>query len=409
VLKVILVQRVADLHTLSFIVWRMKRIPEIDGLRALAALSVFAYHVFGFSAIVRFSHAGWVGVDLFFVISGYLITTILLGMRGDPHYFKNFYMRRTLRIFPPYYLFFLICLCGALLSANDHLSKPLWAAFALYGTSIAVVQPWYSGAVSHLPGPVRAIEVTWSLSIEEFFYLLWAPAVRFLKRQHLFALIFAIIVFAPMVRWYMHVPGSRAEYYFLPARMDTLAFGALLALWRGSGRPFQVPGWSVAVFSLASASLLVLLDDPQANGLFAVLGYTLIALTMTLLLAFVLRHEASPNLLCRALRSRLLVRIGTISYMFYLLHLFVIRMFRDWFPGVASSHWALNRILQLAGSLVTTLALAGLSWKYFETPILRLKSRFGSEHSTRQMSPASEPESEKPSFEAAALACQTAE
>ena len=67
----------------------MKRIPEIDGLRALAALSVFAYHVFGFSAIVRFSHAGWVGVDLFFVISGYLITTILLGMRGDPHYFTS--------------------------------------------------------------------------------------------------------------------------------------------------------------------------------------------------------------------------------------------------------------------------------------------------------------------------------
>jgi peptidoglycan/LPS O-acetylase OafA/YrhL len=395
----------------------MKRIPEIDGLRALAALSVFAYHVFGFSSIVRFSHAGWVGVDLFFVISGYLITTILLGMRGEPHYFRNFYMRRTLRIFPPYYLFFLICLVTALLSANYHLSGRLWTAFALYGTSLAVVQPWYPGAVSHLPGPVRAIEVTWSLSIEEFFYLLWAPAVRFLKRRYLFALIFAIIVIAPLVRWYMHVPGARAEYYFFPARIDRLAFGALLALWRSSGRTFHIPGWSVAIFSLASASVLVLLDDPQANGIFAVFGYTLIAVTMALLLAFVLKQAGSTNLLCRALRSRPLVRVGTISYMFYLLHLFVIRMFRDWFPSVAASHWALNRTLQLAGSLITTIALAALSWKYFETPILRLKSRFASERSERQVNPASdvgtefpsEAASEKLTFEAGTLTCQPAE
>src|SRR5271166_5120375 len=76
----------------------MERIPEIDGLRALAALSVFASHAFAFT-LVRVTGAGWIGVDLFFVISGYLITTILLGMRGSSHYFKNFYMRRTLRIF----------------------------------------------------------------------------------------------------------------------------------------------------------------------------------------------------------------------------------------------------------------------------------------------------------------------
>src|ERR1700722_9401389 len=363
----------------------MERIPEIDGLRALAAVSVFAYHDFGYAAIVRFTQAGWIGVDLFFVISGYLITTILLGMRDAPGYFKNFYMRRTLRIFPPYYLFFLICFSCALLSREYQFSGRLWLAFALYGTSLIAMQSWYPGAVSRLPGPARAIEVTWSLSIEELFYLLWAPSVRFLNRRQLVALVLAIIVFAPVLRWCVHMPGERSEYYFFPARMDTLAFGALLALWRSSKLNFAIPGWSVSISLMASASSLLLIDDPQRDKLFAVFGYTLIAATMMLILAFVLDRAASNNVICRALRSGPLVRIGTVSYMFYLLHLFVIRAFRDWVPTLPPSYWALNRSLQLLGSLVVTLALAALSWKYFESPILRLKSRFGNQHTPREV------------------------
>lgn len=100
----------------------MEKISEIDGLRALAALSVFANHALIWT-LVRATGSGWIGVDLFFVISGYLITSILLGMRDSPKYFKNFYMRRTLRIFPPYYaLFFLCLLCGLL----DHNYQVSW-------------------------------------------------------------------------------------------------------------------------------------------------------------------------------------------------------------------------------------------------------------------------------------------
>ncbi len=97
---------------------------------------------------------------------------------------------------------------------------------------------------------------------------------------------------------------------------------------------------------------------------------------MMLILAYVLDHVASDNLLCRILRSDPFVRVGTVSYMFYLLHLFVIRIFRDMFSNLLVSHWALNRTLQLTGSLAATLVLAAVSWKYFESPILRLKSRF---------------------------------
>jgi len=354
----------------------MERVPEIDGLRALAALSVFAHHVFGFPAIVRITGAAWIGVDLFFVISGYLITTIPLGMREDPHYFRNFYIRRTLRIFPPYYALFILCLVYALFDRSYHFSGRLWAAYAFYGTSLIVVRPWYFGAVSRLPGPSRGLEVTWSLSIEELFYILWAPAVRFLKKRQLEILVCSIILLAPVVRWYVHSAGNRTEYLFFPARMDTLAFGALLALV-GDRFPVSLPGWTVIVGLVSSASMLLLIADPETNRWFAIFGYSVIAASMALVLAFVLQHAGGNHPLCRVLRSSLLVRLGMISYMFYLLHLFVIKSFREVFANLLVSHWALNRILQLTGSFAVTVLLASLSWKYFESPILRLKERFG--------------------------------
>ena len=353
----------------------MERIPEIDGLRALAALLVFAHHIFGFLWIARFTGAGWVGVDLFFVISGYLITTILMQMRGSPHYFRNFYMRRTLRIFPPYYFLLMLSFSVATLT-NYHFSRRLWMAFLFYGTSVVALLPWFPGAIARLPGPVRAMEVTWSLSIEELFYVLWAPAVCFLRRRQLILLVLGVIIAAPIVRWYVLPIGHFAEIYSFPARMDGLGFGALLALWQSSRMRTAVPNWTLFAAVAASAGWLFGLSDPQSNRWFALLGYSTIAITMCLVLGFVLDHASSEKLLCRALRSQWLVRVGTVSYMFYLLHAFVIKVFRVVFANIMVSHWVLNRTLQVAGSLATTLLLAKLSWKYFESPILSLKSRF---------------------------------
>lgn len=356
----------------------MKRIAEVDGLRAVAALSVFAVHAFAAPVIVRFTHGGWAGVDLFFVISGYLITSILLGMRDDPEYFKNFYMRRTLRIFPPYYAFFLICFVGTLLAGPHSISPRLWLTFLLYGTSLTVIRHWFAGAISHVPVPMRAIHVTWSLSIEELFYLLWAPAVRFLKERQLLQLIAGAIVIAPIVRWGVRDFGGHAEYYFFPARFDSLAFGALLAILRRSGKLKSIPGYAAALSSLITAFLLIVITDPQEQKWFAIIGYSIIALNMTVLLAYVLEHAGSADLLCRVLRSRVFVRVGTISYMFYLLHLFVLLMYPP-MSGVVPSHPWLGRTMHLMLSFFTIYLLAELSWKFFETPILRLKSRFESQ------------------------------
>jgi len=361
----------------------------LDGLRAVAALSVFVHHAIGFPALARFTSIGWIGVDLFFVISGYLITTILLGMRGAPHYFRNFYMRRTLRIFPPYYLFLLICFAVALFSRNYVLSGKLWSSFALYATSLVVILPWFGPALSAVPTPASGIDLTWSLSIEELFYLLWAPAVRFLGKRLLFWVVIAVILFAPALRWYMHTPGQKTEYFFFPTRMDSLAFGALLALLWESKHLWRISGWQAMTGLTAAGCALWMTRDPRGDARFVVFGYTLIAIAMAFVVAFVLQRAGTRNLFCRALRSNLLVRIGTISYMFYLLHLFVIRVSTAVFSTLLSSHWALNRALSFSTSLALTLLLASLSWKYFESPILRLKSRFSTERARTEEAQAS--------------------
>src|SRR5271166_1683423 len=297
----------------------MERIPEIDGLRALAALSVFASHAFAFT-LVRVTSAGWIGVDLFFVISGYLITTILLGMRGSSHYFKNFYMRRTLRIFPPYYALLALCFLIGVFARNYHVDWRLWLTYALYASSLTAVQPWYLAA-SAQPGLASSIQLNWSLSIEEIFYLLWAPAVRFLRVRHLFLLVISVIFAAPLIRWYLHSPGQAIEYYFFPARMDTLALGSLLALLRHSGRSIHIPGWLPLAALAVPLALLLRIPAPRGDAFFAVSGYTLIAIAMALVVAFVLDRSATAHPICRILRAPLLVRLGTISYMFYLIHL----------------------------------------------------------------------------------------
>jgi peptidoglycan/LPS O-acetylase OafA/YrhL len=369
----------------------MERIPEIDGLRALAALSVFASHAFAFT-LVRVTGAGWIGVDLFFVISGYLITSILLGMRGTSNYFKNFYMRRSLRIFPPYYALLLLCLLSGVFARNYHVDWRLWLDYALYGSSLTAVQSWYLAAAAQ-PGLASSIQLNWSLSIEEIFYLLWAPAVRFLRVRYLFLIVISAILIAPVVRWYVHSPGQSIEYYFFPARMDSLALGSLLALLRHSGRRIHIPGWVPVAGLTVPLALLLLIPNPRGSVLFAVFGYTLLAIGMALVVAFVLDRSATGHPVCRVLRSRLLVRLGTISYMFYLIHLFVYLVVSGGFNLLLfhDGPTRLVRSIEALVSLAVTVGVAELSWRYFESPILRLKSRFSSKQKKIQNDDEQEP------------------
>lgn len=347
------------------------RIIELDTLRAAAILAVMAYHAVSFPFLHPWTVHGWIGVDLFFVLSGYLITGILLRSKSRPRYFSRFYGRRLLRIFPPYYAFLTLVLIATLLLPGWKQPAFLWAEYYLYLPSL--VAPW-SHASQHMPAQLwMALDVCWSLSVEEFFYLIWAPAVRWLSRRHLLMLVVAMICLAPMTRWLVHRPGH-PEYFFFPARMDALAWGALLALVVERIQPKR---WAPAALTAAVAGCASVflkthgnLDDMR----FVVFGYSWLGLTFALLLWNVLRLPAGHPVR-RLMQNRATVWIGMTSYTTYLIH-HPVQLILE----AAARHLPAQGTIAHAGvlglSFAAAFALSGLSWKFFEQPILAYKDRW---------------------------------
>jgi peptidoglycan/LPS O-acetylase OafA/YrhL len=205
------------------------RIPALDGIRALAVLAVIAYHCQLFAPTVQSSVAGQLyrelaahgsyGVDLFFTLSGFLITGILCETRHAASYFWTFYARRALRIFPPYYVFL------AASVALVHLPWSTQAWLRTYLTNVLVARDSF-GALPH------ALRHLWSLAVEEQFYLVWPLVVFLVRPRALLATCMLTIVASLAVRSWMMLVGFHevAAYVLTPTRADELAWGAALAV-----------------------------------------------------------------------------------------------------------------------------------------------------------------------------------
>jgi peptidoglycan/LPS O-acetylase OafA/YrhL len=380
----------------------MKRIRELDGLRFFAIFSVLLVHYRPPSRPeLNFLSFGWVGVDLFFAISGFLITTILVSLRGSRNPYRSFYWRRTLRIFPPYYAVLLPLSLAIILSHAQvavHLTLEAWVfLLSLTGLSHQVhgallvllhgapLNTARAAIENHLFASYGdGIFVFWSLSVEELFYLIWAPIVLRCSRRQLLTISLLAIVVCPVLRVLFHTL-LYPECFSFVCRFDTLMMGSLLSLLfiackRGEiNQPALKRGLNAGLaLSLALLAALGVYCG-LFNGLeirtalsFSALGYSLLGILFASIVGLCAIHAESRLWWAVMLRARPLVYIGTISYTMYLIHIPIwVTLYKllSFLEGEEIKPGFLFVFLSVA----VTVAVASLSWKFLEKPILQFK------------------------------------
>jgi peptidoglycan/LPS O-acetylase OafA/YrhL len=346
----------------------MPRVPELDSLRALAAFIVLLFHI----RPQRF-YFGWTGVDLFFVLSGYLITAIILDHVSSRRFFVHFYVRRGLRIWPIYYL----TLFGLVL-ANPHLPKrqPM-DALPYYLTYTQNVPSYW-----HRPMPPfnPAFDHTWTLALEEQFYLLWPALVAWAGPRRLVRLCLAVVTINLLAREGGYFTYNQLSERLLVARSDGFALGGLLAalladrerLARHRAR-FRLGFGLAGLAALVYLAVGMALTDPIGfiglpTPIWPVLTIFAVALLYFGLIGVVLLSAGHPAL--APLRLGPLVYLGRISYGIYIYH-YIIYWAIDGFDFNYDRPWRIN-VLKVAA----TVAAAMLSWHLIERPILSLKDYF---------------------------------
>lgn len=365
-----------------------RKLEALDGIRGLAVLLVMLSHfdrflpdstiMDPFKAAIAF---GWCGVDLFFVLSGFLITGILLQTRTAVNYLQSFYFRRFLRIFPIYYLT-LIAVFGLVAFLPQLPNVPPTQQRWLYFVYVQNWIPLWTGV-----WPPNVVGHFWSLAVEEQFYLLWPACVLALAPRNLLRTAIALSLGALVLRVVFVIHGGVSEAVMLgtPTRMDSLLIGAIAALMFGKKYSISPPrnlnliGWT----TLGVAALGVVATGwhkgPLASfGFVTTIGYTLLAVGFGALVLGAALGDGRQNVVQRIFKNRALMRVGRYSYGMYVYHVPVLGLselllFRHLPPSLkANGLFCLSYILFLG---VLSFAVAALSFELLESRVLALKRR----------------------------------
>jgi peptidoglycan/LPS O-acetylase OafA/YrhL len=375
-----------------------QHIPTLEGIRGVAILLVLSFHLnllrsfpsdspvdTLFAEVLAF---GWCGVDLFFVLSGYLITRILYLAKGSEEYFAPFYTNRVLRIFPLYYALLIITfiviphLPTGLIPAEKLErwaqvdANPLWYWLYLNNFTTALAGSWGHGI----------LDVTWSLAIEEQFYLLWPWVVYTFNRERLLRICLGIFFTAFIIRTAMTLADMNAIsiYVFTPGRLDVLAAGAFVALAGvgSSGIRGLLPARKIFIITGVVCLSLALWRGGAYNmdPVILTVGLSFVAIHFAAFIA-VVRTLPSEHWLAKLLSSKLLRAFGKYSFAIYLVHMPLSALIRDtlYHPHQFMMLWGSKlpgQILFYVGTISLTFIVAFLSWHFWEKHFLKLKKSF---------------------------------
>ena len=353
--------------------------PALDGLRGVAILLVVLYHNFGF---IKQSFFGWLGVDLFFVLSGFLITSILLNELGKPGYLRNFFIKRILRIFPLYYLFLIIFLILLPLfglykkELNFFITNQWWLWTYLQNWLYSLYPSKSGNMLTHL----------WSLAVEEQFYIVWPFIILLVKSpKKLFFIMLGILTLVIVMRsiiWLSHFENLNYTTLYTFTRIDGICIGSMVSLLMRF-KPLLI-SQNLAVITLGLALLnfgFFFINEADKDGYpyFALVGYTTFCTMFGLLL-----HEivtgSNKTITNKILSLPSLRFFGKISYGFYVFHWPIYIITQAYFFTVLNTSCHLNNTFSKFGASILSTGLALvisiISYYSFERYFLRLKDKF---------------------------------
>jgi peptidoglycan/LPS O-acetylase OafA/YrhL len=360
-----------------------KHMPSLDGLRGVAILLVLLHHLTGsmnaeFTVNQRFNNwaeLGWTGVDLFFVLSGFLITGILYDAKQKPNFFRNFYARRALRIFPLYYtaLALVILISPVLVYLKlKGTASPMW--ISIYATNFVIS---FKGL-----GAFGVLDHFWSLAVEEHFYFIWPAVVFFLSRKKVMMVAVAFFLISPILR-ILTMDGSEylpiASYMATPMRMDSLAAGAFIALlvrgpkgMEGLLRPAaMVAGTMFVVFF---AMVIFRHSKSHQDLVIGTVGLSVLWAMYGSVLILALNWKPLESMMMLPV----LRWFGKYSYGLYVWHpiIFMLVFHNDVARRLRHGSGLMPELASAAVALTVMFAVTLLSWHLWEKQFLKFKHRF---------------------------------
>ena len=354
-------------------------VPALDGIRGIAIILVVLYHNFGF---IKTSYFGWLGVDLFFVLSGFLITSILLDQSGQPGFLKNFFMRRVLRIFPLYYLCLLIFLVifpafGFFTKQLNYFTENQWWLWTYLQNWLYSLHPSQEGTMlTHF----------WSLAVEEQFYIIWPLIILFFKRPKRLVIvmlgILLLTIAARSIVWFYHIEDLNYTTLYTFTRIDGICIGSIVAILMKINPELISKNLAIIATALAAINFgFYFLNEADKDGYpyYAFVGYTTFCSMFGLAVHEVV-NSSPTNIPNRILSVKPLRFLGKISYGFYIFHWPIFVMTNGYFFSLVQSETGLNITLSrlLAAILSTGLALilSVISYYSFERYFLQLKDKY---------------------------------